>query len=460
MAANQSVKQSAKHVQDFMMAFSGSYDGLVLCDADGVLINLNDSYRRITEVTDQDVREAMGRPMHHLVEDGIVSPSVTVEVLRRKKPITLVQRIKTGKRVLVTGNPLYDGLGRIQAVVTNVRNPDILHFSEQMAYAPDFWRDPQSLAPQLVAESAEMNRVLDLARQIAPSQLPVLLLGESGTGKDLIARFIHEHSERANGPFIPVNCAAINEQLFEAELFGYQAGAFTGASRQGKPGLVKLADGGTLFLDEVVEMPPAAQAKLLRFLQDMAYFPVGATAMQRVNVRIICASNQDFSGRVASGRFREDLYYRIAGMPISIPPLRERKADIEPLARHFLGTAGLHPDLGTGLEKALSPQALAALKAHAWPGNVRELQNTMLRLQAVVQKDEISAEDVCRWIDGKSLQGSETGAESLSYRKAKARWERDSLKQAIGTHGSIRAAARALNLAPSTVLRKKRKYGL
>lgn len=456
MAAN----QSSKHLRDFMMAFSGSYDGLVLCDADGVLINLNDSYRRITQVSDQDVREAMGRPMQHLVEDGIVTPSVTVEVLRRKKPITLVQRIKTGKRVLVTGNPLYDGLGRIQAVVTNVRNPEILHFSEQMAYAPDFWRDPRTLAPQLVAESAEMKRVLDLSRQIASSRLPVLLLGESGTGKDLVARFIHEHSGRANGPFIPVNCAAINEQLFEAELFGYQAGAFTGASRQGKPGLVKLADGGTLFLDEVVEMPFAAQAKLLRFLQDMAYFPVGATDMQRVNVRIICASNQDFSGMVASGRFREDLYYRIAGMPIAIPPLRERKADIEPLARLFLSTAGLNPDPGAGSEKALSPQALAALKAYSWPGNVRELQNTMLRLHAVVKYDEISVDDVCRWIDGKSLTGPGSPAEEHNYGRAKARWERDSLKQALETHGSIRAAARALGLAPSTVLRKKRKFGL
>lgn len=446
----------ANRFRDLMMAFSGSFDGLVLCDANGVLMNVNESYRRITEVTDQDVREAMGRPMHQLVEDGIVTPSVTVEVLRQKKPVTLVQRIKTGKQVLVTGNPLFDESGRLQAVVTNVRNPDILDFTQKIADTRDSRPNPDPHAPRLVAESPEMAKVLDLSRQIAPSGLPVLLLGESGTGKDLVARFVHGHSERANGPFIPVNCAAINDQLFEAELFGYQGGAFTGASRHGKPGLVKLAHGGTLFLDEVAEMPMEAQAKLLRFLQDNAYFPVGATSMHQVDVRVICATNQDFTDIVANGRFREDLYYRIAGMPIFIPPLRQRKNDISPLARNFLTTAAP----GSEMNKTLAPCAVKALEAYTWPGNVRQLQNTMQRVHALVKNNEITAEDVCCWIDDKSLPGSGIGRESRSYQQVKAMWDRDTLKEALATHGSIRAAARALEVAPSTVLRKKRKYGI
>ncbi|MFW6284698.1 MAG: sigma-54 interaction domain-containing protein, partial [Desulfosalsimonas sp.] len=286
--------------------------------------------------------------------------------------------------------------------------------------------------------------------------LPVLLLGESGTGKDLVARVIHGHSERSNGPFIPVNCAAINSQLFEAELFGYQGGAFTGASRHGKQGLVKLAHGGTLFLDEAAEMPMEAQAKLLRFLQDNAYFPVGATNMHQVNVRVICATNRDLTDIVATGRFREDLYYRIAGMPIFIPPLRQRKDDISPLARHFLTTAAP----GAGMGKTLAPSAVKALAAYTWPGNVRQLQNTMQRVHALVKNNEITAEDVCCWIDDKTLPGSGIGREGRSYQQVKALWDRDTLKQALAAHGSIRAAARALKVAPSTVLRKKRKYGI
>ncbi|MFW6284261.1 MAG: sigma-54 interaction domain-containing protein [Desulfosalsimonas sp.] len=447
---------SANRFQDLMMAFSGSYDGLVLCDANGVLININESYRRITEVSDQDVQAAMGRPMHHLVADGIVTPSVTVEVLRQKKPVTLVQWIKTGKQVLVTGNPIFDEMGCIKAVVTNVRNPDILRLTQQPAEAPDCGHDPYTHSPRLIAESPEMIRVLDVSRQIASSELPVLLLGESGTGKDLVARFIHGHGRRSGGPFIPVNCAAINEQLFEAELFGYQGGAFTGASRRGKQGLVKLAHGGTLFLDEVAEMPMAAQAKLLRFLQDMAYYPVGATSLHQVDVRVICATNQDLADIVAKGRFREDLYYRIAGMPIFIPPLRERKEDVSPLARHFLTTAANRDPSS----KTLSRSARKALETFAWPGNVRQLQNTMQRLHAIVQHDEITSDDICRWIDGSGLTQPAADPANSSYQQVKTRWDRDTLKHALETQGGIRAAARALKVAPSTVLRKKRKYGL
>lgn len=447
---------SANRFRDLMMAFSGSYDGLVICDANGVLMNLNDSYRRITQVTDQDIRDAMGRPMQHLVEDGLITPSVTVEVLRQKKPVTLVQRIKTGRRVLVTGNPLYDEMGRLQAVITNVRNPEIINFTRKIALAPDFWREPATHVPQIIAQSREMKNVLKISKQIAPSGLSVLLMGESGTGKDLVARFIHEHSDRANGPFIAVNCAAINDQLFESELFGYQSGAFTGASRQGKQGLVQLADGGTLFLDEVAEMPPAAQAKLLRFLQDMIYFPVGATRMQQVNVRVICASNRDLKEMIPKGKFREDLYYRIAGMPVSIPPLRKRKDDIEALALHFLTTASL----GRVMEKHLARSAIRALESFAWPGNVRQLQNTICRLHAVVENQEITGDDVCRWIDDQNLDGSFPDKAECTYKQVKNHWDRDMLKKALEKHGSIRAAARALKVAPSTVLRKKRKYNL
>ncbi|MFP4034171.1 MAG: sigma-54 interaction domain-containing protein [Desulfovermiculus sp.] len=446
---------TSEQANSLMLAFSGSYDGLVLCDADGVLVDLNESYRRITEASEQDVKKALGRPMQDLVEEGMVAPSATVEVLRQKKTVTLLQRIKTGKKVLVTSNPLFDGLGRLQAVVSNVRNPELFHYSRQLAYETDF-RSDAACAPRIIAQSAEMNKLLSLASRVAPTQLPVLLLGESGTGKDLVARFIHEHSDCSDGPFIPVNCAAIHDQLFEAELFGYKGGAFTGASRQGKQGLVSLANRGTLFLDEVAEMPMTVQAKLLRFLQDMSYFPVGGTSMRKVDVRVICASNQDLGEVVAQGKLRDDLYYRIAGILLTIPALRERRADIRPLARHF-SSAG---SLGSITEKKFSSSALRALESYAWPGNVRQLQNAVQRLHAIVAEDEITAEDVCCWIDDPNASPFGRRQTEISYQEIKQIWDKETLQQALKDHGSIRAAARALKVSPSTILRKKRKYGL
>ncbi|WP_347487850.1 sigma 54-interacting transcriptional regulator [Desulfoscipio sp. XC116] len=432
------------------MTLAGSYDGIVLCDENGVLMQLNQSYCRITEVTAQDVKGAMGRPMEDLVQEGLVNPSVTVEVLKQRKTITLVQRIKTGKRVLVTGNPLFDELGRIKAVVTNVRDPDLFKHGINPNVHHDFWRDIRNRAPRVVAASSEMLHVLELAQRIGPSKLTVLLLGESGTGKDLVARFIHEHSDRSDGPFVPVNCAAINEPLFEAELFGYQGGAFTGANRHGKKGLVEIAHGGTLFLDEISEMPGSAQAKLLRFLQNMEYYRVGGTNLQRVDVRVICATNRDLTGAVADSLFREDLYYRIAGIKLTIPPLRTRKTDIVPLARHFLN----HSALCAGLAKELNNDAVKVLESYPWPGNVRELQNTVERLNVMVKQQIITAEDILNWAD---TQGPPPG---MTYKEVQAQMDREVLEKALEEHGGIRAAARALGVAPSTILRKKRKYGI
>lgn len=432
------------------MALSGSYDGIVICDENGVLMKLNQGYCRITEATAQDVKEAMGRPMEDLVQEGVVKPSVTVEVLKQKKTVTFLQRIKTGKKVLATGNPLFDELGRIKAVVTNVREPELFKYSRDMVIHNDFWHDAQAQAPQVVAASPEMLDMLELARRVGPSKLPVLLLGESGTGKDLVARFIHEHSDRSSSPFVPINCAAINEPLFEAELFGYQGGAFTGAKRQGKKGLVELAHGGTLFLDEVSEMPGPMQAKLLRFLQNMEYYRVGGTTLHRVDVRIICATNQDLTRNVEERYFREDLYYRIAGLKLHIPPLRKRKTDIMPLTRHFLEHAAFYH----GLAKELHNDAIKVLESYPWPGNVRELQNTVERLNVVVKKQIITAEDVLNWVDAPGI------VQGMTYKEVKAQMDQEVLKKALEEHGGIRGAARALGVAPSTVLRKKRKFGI
>ena len=237
------------------------------------------------------------------------------------------------------------------------------------------------LAPDLVAESAAMKAVLAAVLQVAPTDASVLLLGESGTGKSQLARFIHFRGRRAEGPLVEVHCAALSESLLEAELFGHEKGAFTGAVQR-KAGHLAAADSGTLFLDEIGEIAPATQVKLLRFLQDRTFVPVGSTQARAVDVRVVSATNRDLAEAVRSDAFREDLFYRLNVFAIRVPPLRERREDVGPIAERFLASRGLPPE-------KLSPDARATLLAHDWPGNVRELENALERALILAGDGEI-----------------------------------------------------------------------
>jgi len=230
----------------------------------------------------------------------------------------------------------------------------------------------QTSTPEIVFVSEAMREVMRLVERVAPSDASVLITGESGTGKELIANAIHKLSPRAEGSFIDLNCAAIQEALLESELFGYEAGAFSGAKGR-KLGLWELADNGTIFLDEVTELPPPLQSKLLRAIETNSFFRVGGVRKVQVNVRIVAATNRDVGEVVGDGRFRADLLYRVNGFQIALPPLRERAEDVEPIARHLL------KQLAGGNAPELTPDALAALRSYAWPGNVRQLRNTLER---------------------------------------------------------------------------------
>ncbi len=227
--------------------------------------------------------------------------------------------------------------------------------------------------PAPVAEDPASRRILALAARVAATPATVLITGPSGAGKEVLARHVHALSPRAARPFIAINCAALPETMLEALLFGHERGAFTGAAGAA-PGLVRAADGGTLFLDEIAEMPPALQAKLLRVLQEREVLPLGAIRAVSVDVRVVAATNRDLAAEVAAGRFREDLYWRLAVFPLALPPLRDRPGDILPLARHLLARAA-----AGGPVPALLPDAERALRAHHWPGNVRELANRLER---------------------------------------------------------------------------------
>jgi len=238
-----------------------------------------------------------------------------------------------------------------------------------------------------IGNSPQWRAVLTLASKVAVTEATTCLHGESGTGKEVVARFIHTQSPRRRGPFVAINCAALPEQLFESELFGFERGAFTGA-QQAKPGQIELASGGVLFLDEVTEMTPAAQAKLLRVLQEREFLRLGGTRPVRVNVRVIAATNRDLDEAVAQGKFRADLYYRLNVFNIGIPPLRERRDDIVPLAAGFLREFA-------GAGAGLTAEAVEALRRHEWPGNVRELRNVIERALIVCDDSFIDVEHLC-----------------------------------------------------------------
>jgi transcriptional regulator with PAS, ATPase and Fis domain len=284
----------------------------------------------------------------------------------------------------------------------------------------------------------------------------VLITGESGTGKEVIARAVHYHSDRVSGPFIAVNCKAFAESVLESELFGHEKGAFTGADRA-KPGLFERADGGTLFLDEIAEVSADSQAKLLRVLQERRFYRVGGTTERATDVRVVAATNRDLRTEVTTGRFREDLYFRLAVIPIHLPPLRERQEDVLPLARHFL--AKWNAELSRNVT-GWTPEVARYLSKHSWPGNVRELENTIERGVVLAQGASIDLSDLLieatseTPADGKVSQG-ENLQTFLDH--AAAEHVRAVLKEV----GGVRAeAAKRLGIERTTLYRLMRKYGI
>ncbi len=310
----------------------------------------------------------------------------------------------------------------------------------------------------LVGSSEPMRRVLEQLRKIAAADTTVLVLGESGTGKELVARALHEQGPRRDGPFVSVSCAAIPEGLLESELFGHEKGAFTGAIRR-KLGRFELANGGTLFLDEVGEIPPAIQVKLLRVLQERRFERVGGEETIDVDVRVVSATNRDLKAMAAAGGFREDLYYRLAVLPVTLPPLRERPGDVEELARFFVGK--LAPRVGRRVT-GLSPEALALLKAHRWPGNVRELENVVEQALVFAEGEQIRPEDLPEGLRApRPPAGIELPSGDRSLTDVLEDLERQLILAAWEKAKKVKAeTARLLGLKPSALYYKLEKYGI
>lgn len=317
------------------------YDGLYITDGQANTILINRAYEEVSGLRREDV---LGKSMQEIVATGMIDRSGSLGVLKTRKPVTLEQTFRTGKQALITSTPHFDSSGEITMIITVVRDMTEIYglqrkyqeSEERRRSEMEFLQRNQRFVSRMVAADPRTLEVLARAQKVATLDTTVLLLGETGVGKEQFARYIYENSARARQSFIGINCGAIPASLIESELFGYEKGAFTGASKEGKMGVFESADKGTVFLDEVGDLPLEMQVHLLRVLQEMQVRRVGGVRSISVDVRIIAATNRNLLDMVHEKTFREDLYYRLNVVPIEIPPLRERKRDIRPLVESFL----------------------------------------------------------------------------------------------------------------------------
>lgn len=424
--------------------------GVYLTDGSAFTLGVNRAYELLTEIEE---REVIGRHMQNLEEEGFFDRSVSLLVLKHKAPVTIEQKIlRTGRQVVVTGNPIFNQVGDIIFIATTVY-PRELRSQVVEGVETTF---PFSPITNIVAASKTMQRILLRAIQVATIDSTVLILGESGVGKEVIAKVIHQFSHRKNKPLIKVNAGAIPEGLLESELFGYRAGAFTGALRSGKYGLVHAAAGGTLFLDEIGDVPRQIQVKLLRLIEEREICPVGSISIEHVDVRILAATNRDLPALIKAGQFREDLFYRLNVVPIYIPPLRERVEDIYPLAEHFLKViSGSYK-----ASKQLTPSAAQALSEYTWPGNVRELYNMIERLVVLYPQSKITREHILEELSLKSpaITKITLATYAQDFRTIMSNFEKELIQQTLRQHsGNLQNAATALGMHRTTLMRKLRK---
>lgn len=435
-----------------------SHDGIFVTDGQGVVRWVNNASARICGRSRSDL---VGRNVEELEKNGIFSPSVTLMVLRGRRQVTLFQDTGSGRKVLVTGTPVLDENGEITQVVNNSRDiTELLNLREQLEQAEikanQYKLELEALKTRyasvienVIAESEPMRRLVSLSLRVAAKDVPVLILGESGVGKNALAKIIHRASVRSSGPFIEINCGAIPETLFESELFGYESGAFTGARRGGKLGMIELAHRGTLFLNEVGELPLAMQVKLLTVLQEGEFTRVGGGQPVHVDVRVVAATNRDLEKMVESGSFREDLFYRLNVVSLTIPPLRERPEDMKAQAYYYLTQCNEK----YGANKRLTGQALRALLSYPWPGNTRQLRNAIERAVVISEGDELQPADL----------NLKEGADDITIppmKKAMEQFEKELLERTFKLYGSTYKVAAALGMSQPTVVRRAKKYNI
>jgi PAS domain S-box-containing protein/TyrR family helix-turn-helix protein len=450
--------------QELDTIIESSYDVIYITDREGNTLRTNSAIERLTGIPKHYY---VGRNVRDLMTRGILKESVTFKVLEQGKPVTIVQNNYMDKETMMTGSPIYNEKGEIEKVITNIRDLSELNelrneldkvklLNNQYRKELEKLKTQKRQDPDVVMESSAMRDIFDMADRISNVDATVLILGETGVGKDVLARHIFRSSDQYDkGEFIKVNCGAIPYDLLESELFGYEAGAFTGASRSGKPGMFELADKGVLFLDEVGELPLALQVKLLRALQEKQIQRVGGTKPKNVEVRVIAATNRNLREMVNKGEFREDLFYRLHVIPILVPPLRERTDDILPLVHYFLDKWNKKYHIS----KEFDREVKEFFYHYYWPGNVRELSNLVERLILTVPSKLITLKDLpVEYQDKENVYSQLKKAKTLKEAVESA--EREILSYAVQKFDSTYQIAEELGTSQATVVRKLKKYDL
>ncbi len=402
-----------------------------------------------------------------MLKDGIYEPSTVLEAIRRRATTTGLVRSQTGYDIMAISKPVFDEHGKLIMVITSSRSKQLIDefladaLREEQMETARYRQAATMLGENLqpVAASPAMQSVLALADSAAKIDAPVLLTGETGTGKEVLATYLHRCSARSDEPFIPVNCSAVPPELMESEFFGYAKGAFTGANPKGKAGLFETAHRGTLFLDEIGELPLSMQAKLLRVLENGVVQRVGGTTPHKTDVRIIAATSQNLYDMAQDGRFRLDLYYRLHVIPITLAPLRDRLPDIRELAERFLADCNRRH----AQTMRFSPEALEILTRYKWPGNVRELRNFIERAAVVATGNQIDA-GLCSAL----LFGSETVSypnlpqqgDVLCLRAFRNRVENEYITDVVARcDGNVQKAANLLGIHKTVLYRKLKRGG-
>lgn len=458
-----------QHIRENLQEIiEGSFDGILVTDGDGNVQMVNQAYIHNTGIQKEQL---VGHNMQELVNPVWMKQSVVFLVKQQKGPVSLQHETQNGKHIIVTGMPVFGHNGEIKRIVVNSRDISEIYSLNQKLQEAKAMEECYTQSLQMYEQTAEnqdrlviysnkLQNAFYTAKKVSTFNTSVLITGESGVGKEEVARYIHAHSLRSEKPFVAVNCGAIPENLLESELFGYESGAFTGALRGGKAGLFESASGGTLLLDEIGEMPLALQVKLLRVLEKREVVRVGGSKAIPVDVRLLSATNANLSEMVRQGTFREDLYYRINVICIPIPPLRERPEDIPLLSLKFMHMFNTQ----YGTNKRLTYAVLQKFQKYPWPGNVRELKNTIENMFVLSGRDYLQVNDIpwCRTKEGDVPPFTAPSEEDspIPLEEALERYERQLLLNASKQCTSTRQMATQLKVNQSTIVRKLKKYGL
>lgn len=458
------IKLLEKTNSDLYDAFKFSHDGIVICDGNGVANKYNEAYCRITGISGEEI---LGLSMQELIKRKYISESATLIALQTRKTATTMPKLKSGNKVMITSTPVFDENNNIVRIVANVRDiTELLTIKAQMEQAKElserYYSEIIHLRSQylnidgFITESSNMKTIVSTALMAAVTDTVVLITGESGSGKEVLARIIHNNSEFKKGPFVKITCSAIPETLLESELFGYEKGAFTSAGKNGKIGLFEIASGGTLFLDEIGELPLIMQTKLLGVLQDMKFTKLGGTKEIKLMARIIVATNRELEEMVRNRQFRKDLFYRINVIGLKVPPLVERKDDIFPLVNHFLRK--FNEKYKTS--NTISPQVMNAFLNYDWPGNIRELENLMKRLIILAPNEQITIDMMSDVFWGRPSMPCPTAAPSVGLKDILENVERRLIQSYLKKGCSSYKIAKELSINQSTVIRKMKRLGI